>query len=224
MRILKAITTLSILLLTAGTISSAISPVAINEPQLVNGNTAQQVMQTGGPGGALFMEKFDKLGLRYNENFRNCVPLHFDQYVDIFGLKIKIKFDINGWINGKCEMKAFTNVMSLGKDIREVFDIKASDEQIAAFKPAVECHFTKDQLKIAVDAYVARSKQNETALSKLMESPEKAVSQKREITPEEAQLMAMLMTENVCVIPNKDLLKKQIDEIMGIETTPSNPQ
>lgn len=218
MKILKTITTLSILLLTAGTVSNAISPVSINEPSLVKENTTQQVMSSGLAGSAFIFEKLEALNNRYNADFANCEQLHFDQYIDLFGLKFKLKFDINGWIDGKCEMKGFANVMALGKDIREVFNINVSDEQIAAIKPAVECHFTKDQLKVAIDAYIARSKQNEAAISKMLESPEKAISQKREVTPEEAKLMAMLMTENVCTIPNKDTLKKQIDELMGIGT------
>ena len=215
MRILKAITTLSIILLTAGTVGNAISPVSLNEPQLVNEQTAEQVKQTAGPGGAFILEKFDALGNRYNENFANCEPLHFDQYIDLFGFKMKIKFDINGWVDGKCEIKAFANVTALGKDIREIFGIKATDQQIANIRPAVECYFTKEQLKIAIDAYIARSKQNDAAISKMLESPEKAISnEKREITPEEAKLMAMMMTENVCVVPNKDTLKKQFDELL----------
>ena len=216
MKILKAITTLSVLLLTSGAISSAISPVSINEPQLVNENTTRQVQMTGGPGGALFFDKFEQLNQRYSNNFNNCVPLHFDQYIDLFGFKMKIKFDINGWIGDKCEVKAFANVSSLGKDIREVFEVKAADEQIAAIKPAVECHFTKDQLKTVIDAYTARTKQNEAAISTFLESPEKAIEKKREVTPEETKLMMMLMTENACTIPNKDTLKKQIDELFGL--------
>lgn len=218
MRILKTITTLSVLLLTTGVIAGAISPVSVNEPQLVNENTAQQVLKTGGPGGALYMDKFDILGKKYTENFRNCVPLHYDQYMDIFGLKIKLKFDINGWIDSKCEVKAFVNVLGLGKDIREVFEIKASDEQLAAIKAAVECHLTKEQLNIAIDAFVARNAKNEAALSAMMESPEKAISKKREMTPEETRLAQMLFTENACTIPNKEVLKQQINDLMGIGT------
>ena len=183
---------------------------------MVNENTTEQIKKTGGPGGAMFFEKFDALSKRYNENFANCEQLHFDQYLDFFGLKIKIKFDINGWIDNKCEIKAFANVPAIGKDIRQVFEVKATDEQIAAIKPEVECHFTKDQLKIVIDAVVARSAQNEAALKKMMESPEKALETKRQMTPEEEKLVAMLMTENACKIPNKDELMKQFMDL----TTP----
>lgn len=198
--------------------SSAISPVAINEPQMVNENVANQVKKTGGPAGVLYHEKFDMLTKRYNENLRNCVPLHFNQYIDIFGLKIYFNFDINGWVNNKCEIKISGNIKSVGKDIREVYEIKVSDEQLAQINPVVECNFTKDQLAIAVDALVSRNKQSEIALKKMMSAPEKAISLKKQYTPEEEKFFKTMMSENVCQLQNKDELMRKIEKIITPES------
>lgn len=199
-------------------VSVAIQPIAINEPALVNENTAEQVKSTGGPGGALYYDKFAKLSERYTNNLRECVPAHYGQYIDLFGFKLSINMDINGWINDKCEYKFTANVGSIGKDIREVFEIKVSDEKIAQLKPVAKCNFTKAQLNTLVDAIIARNKQE--SLSKLVESSDKKLkTEKPQLTPEEEKLAMMLLTENACAITNKEEMMKLWDEIVKSSTS-----
>jgi hypothetical protein len=46
----------------------------------------------------------------------------------------------------------------------------------------------------------------------------KAAATTKQLTPEEEKLAMMLMTENVCSIPNKDDLMKQFNELVKPET------
>ena len=167
MKKLKLITLLTIIMLSLYPAAKAMSQVAVSESSMVNLHTAQQIKKPNGPDGAMFIQRLEMLSTRYSENFQNCEPLHIDQYYDVFGLKITFKADINGWVNNKCEIKVTGNVISVGKDIREVFEVKAPDEKIAAIKPVVECNFTKEQLKIATEAIAASNAQNEAILIKM---------------------------------------------------------
>lgn len=207
MKIIKALATGLVCLLSIQAISTAISPVVTNEPKSVNENTTEQVLKTGGPAGALYTEKFDKLAKRYEKNLRECVPAHFKQYIDLFGLKININIDINGWKNNKCEYRAEANVPAIGDDIRESFGLTVTDEEFAQIKPVGECHFNQEQLNIAIDALVSEPKNQGQSHKKL--------SKKRETTPEEAKFMQMIMTQQVCQFTNKDEVLKQFDELFG---------
>jgi len=193
----------------------AIQPVSVTEQKSLNEQTAVQLKKSAGPGGAIFMDKLDVLTQRYTENMRNCVPFHFNQYLDLFGLKIYFNIDINGWIDNKCEYKITGNISAIGNDIREVFDVKIADEQISKIKPVIECHFDKTQLNTMIDAFISHNSQTETTVSKMLESPEKRLkNSKYQLTPEEEKLMLMLMSDNVCQVPNKDEIIQQFTELM----------
>ena len=221
MKLLKTFAILAILLVSTQ-ITTALQPVSINEPQLVNENTALQAQKSNNDINKFSSEKLNLLGQRYRNNLKECVPFHFNQSLDLFGLKFYFNLDINGWIDDKCEYKITTQIKSIGKDIREVYNIKATDEQIAAFQPNVECHFTKAQLEVLVDGLFPQNT-NQSAISKMLTSPEKKLKNKaaattKQLTPEEEKLAMMLMTENVCSIPNKDDLMKQFNELVKPET------
>lgn len=203
-------------------ITTAIQPVSINEPQLVNEDTAIQARKNNDDMNKFSSEKLDILAQRYKQDMKECVPFHFNQYIDFFGLKVYFNIDINGWINNKCEYKLSGQIKSIGKDIREVYEIKISDEQIAKFQPVVECHFDKTQLGIFVDGLLSKSSESKSTISKMLESPEKKLSKSStKLTPEEERLATMIMTENVCQVPNKEELMKQLEELMK-SSTPQN--
>lgn len=203
-------------------VSTAIQPVSINEPQLVNEDVAIQARQNNENLNRFSTEKLDILAQRYKQDMKECVPFHFNQYLDFFGLKVYFNIDINGWIDNRCEYKISGQIKSIGKDIREVYEIKISDEQIARFQPVVECHFDKTQLGIFVDGLLSKSSENKSAISKILESPEKRLGKNStKLNSEEEKLATMIMTENVCQVPNKDELMKQLEELMQT-STPQN--
>ena len=203
MKLIK-IFTIGIILLSIQAISTAISPSAINEPMLVNDNFTEQIKQNDSGLSPLYSDKFGLLTKRYEKNLRQCVPAHFNQYLDLFGFKLSINIDINGWIDNKCEYKASANIPSLGDDIRQVYGLKISDEQLSKIKPVGQCQFNQDQLNIAVDALLSAPKES----SKLSKT-----NKNREKTPEEEKFMAMLTTEKVCKFLNKEEVLNQIQEI-----------
>ena len=161
MKKLKSLLIISALLVSIPTATNAMQTKAVKEQQAVNKNSARQ-MQEMTDKNELFTvdQKIDILSKKYLNNFRTCEPLHISESMDIFGLKISFQVDINGWVNNKCSYYMTGNIGGLGKDIREVFNINQSvtDEQIAKFKPVIECNFSKDELNTMVDAFVARSK------------------------------------------------------------------
>lgn len=218
MKKLKSLLIISALLVSIPTIANAMQTKAIKEQQAVNKNSAQQ-MQEMTDKNELFTvdQKIDILSKKYLNNFRTCEPLHITESLDFFGLKISIQVDINGWVNNKCSYYMTGNIGGLGKDIREVFNINQSitDEQIAKFKPVIECNFSKTELNTMVDAFVARSERNTTQIAQMLEKPNKKYNDSiQKLTPEEEKLVQMITTGNVCKIPNSSELMEQFSQFI----------
>lgn len=218
MKRLKSLLIISVLLVSIPTIANAMQTKAIKEQQAVNKNSAQQ-MQEMTDKNELFTvdQKIDILSKKYLNNFRTCEPLHITESLDFFGLKISFQVDINGWVNNKCSYYMTGNIGGLGKDIREVFNINQSitDEQIAKFKPIIECNFSKTELNTMVDAFVARSERNTTQIAQMIEKPNKKYNDSiQKLTPEEEKLVQMITTGNVCKIPNSSELMEQFSQFI----------
>lgn len=218
MKKLKSLLIISALLVSIPTATNAMQTKAVKEQQAVNKNSAQQ-MQKMSDKNELFTvdQKIDILSKKYLNNFRTCEPLHISESMDIFGLKISFQVDINGWVNNKCSYYMTGNIGGLGKDIREVFNINQSitDEQIAKFKPVIECNFSKTELNTMVDAFVARSERNTTQIAQMLEKPNKKYNDSiQKLTPEEEKLVQMITTGNVCKIPNSSELMEQFSQFI----------
>lgn len=218
MKKIKSLLIISALLLSIPTATNAMQTKAVKEQQAVNKNSARQ-MQEMTDKNELFTvdQKIDILSKKYLNNFRTCEPLHISESMDIFGLKISFQVDINGWVNNKCSYYMTGNIGGLGKDIREVFNINQSvtDEQIAKFKPVIECNFSKDELNTMVDAFVARSERNTTQIAQMLEKPNKKYNDSiQKLTPEEEKLVQMITTGNVCKIPNSSELMEQFSQFI----------
>ncbi len=219
MKKLKSLLIITALLLSIPTVASAMQTKTIKEQQAVNKNSAQQMQEKADKNEFLAIDKqIDVLSKRYIDNFRTCEPLHISESMDIFGLKISFQVDINGWVNNKCSYYMTGNINGLGKDIREVFNINQSvvtDEQLAKFKPVIECNFSKDELNTMVDAFIARSEKNTTQISQMLEKPNKKYSDTvQKLTPEEEKLVQMIASGNVCKIPNASELMEQFSQII----------
>lgn len=218
MKRLKSLLIISALLVSIPTATNAMQTKAVKEQQAVNKNSAQQ-MQKMSDKNELFTvdQKIDILSKKYLNNFRTCEPLHISESMDFFGLKISIQVDINGWVNNKCSYYMTGNIGGLGKDIREVFNINQSitDEQIAKFKPVIECNFSKTELNTMVDAFVARSERNTTQIAQMLEKPNKKYNDSiQKLTPEEEKFVQMITTGNVCKIPNSSELMEQFSQFI----------
>lgn len=218
MKKLKSLLIISALLVSIPTATNAMQTKAVKEQQAVNKNSARQ-MQEMTDKNELFTvdQKIDILSKKYLNNFRTCEPLHISESMDIFGLKISFQVDINGWVNNKCSYYMTGNIGGLGKDIREVFNINQSvtDEQIAKFKPVIECNFSKAELNTMVDAFVARSERNTTQIAQMLEKPNKKYNDSiQKLTPEEEKFVQMITTGNVCKIPNSSELMEQFSQFI----------
>lgn len=216
MKKIKSLLIISALLVSIPTIANAMQTKAIKEQQAVNKNSAQQ-MQEMTDKNELFTvdQKIDILSKKYLNNFRTCEPLHITESMDIFGLKISFQVDINGWVNNKCSYYMTGNIGGLGKDIREVFNINQSvtDEQIAKFKPVIECNFSKDELNTMIDAFIARNERNTIQIAQMLEKPNKKYNDSiQKLTPEEEKFVQMITTGNVCKIPNSSELMEQFSQ------------
>lgn len=218
MKKIKSLLIISALLVSIPTATNAMQTKAVKEQQAVNKNSARQ-MQEMTDKNELFTvdQKIDILSKKYLNNFRTCEPLHISESMDIFGLKISFQVDINGWVNNKCSYYMTGNIGGLGKDIREVFNINQSvtDEQIAKFKPVIECNFSKDELNTMVDALVARRERYTTQIAQMLEKPNKKYNDSiQKLTPEEEKLVQMITTGNVCKIPNSSELMEQFSQFI----------
>lgn len=218
MKKIKSLLIISALLLSIPTATNAMQTKAVKEQQAVNKNSARQMQEMTDKNELYTVDqKIDILSKKYLNNFRTCEPLHISESMDIFGLKISFQVDINGWVNNKCSYYMTGNIGGLGKDIREVFNINQSvtDEQIAKFKPVIECNFSKDELNTMVDAFVARSERNTTQIAQMLEKPNKKYNDSiQKLTPEEEKLVQMITTGNVCKIPNSSELMEQFSQFI----------
>lgn len=218
MKKLKSLLIISALLVSIPTATNAMQTKAVKEQQAVNKNSARQMQEMTDKNDLFTVDqKIDILSKKYLNNFRTCEPLHISESMDIFGLKISFQVDINGWVNNKCSYYMTGNIGGLGKDIREVFNINQSvtDEQIAKFKPVIECNFSKDELNTMVDAFVARSERNTTQIAQMLEKPNKKYNDSiQKLTPEEEKLVQMITTGNVCKIPNSSELMEQFSQFI----------
>ena len=206
--------------LAVGTSVMAMQTKNVTVQKAVNKNSAEDMNTKSANYEKLAIDKVNQLTERYLSNLRNCEPVHINEYLDIFGLKLSFKLDINGWTDNKCGYQITGNVGGLGKDIREVFEVKVSDESIAKIQPLIECNFTKDQLNTLVDAILARQEQNMTQISQMLENPDKKYDySKKKLTPEEEALIQMLASGNVCTVPNMQEVMQQFTEIMMPATT-----
>lgn len=218
MKKLKSLLIISALLVSIPTIANAMQTKAVKEQQAVNKNSARQ-MQEMTDKNELFTvdQKIDILSKKYLNNFRTCEPLHITESLDFFGLKISIQVDINGWVNNKCSYYMTGNIGGLGKDIREVFNINQSvtDEQIAKFKPVIECNFSKAELNTMIDAFIARNERNTIQIAQMLEKPNKKYNDSiQKLTPEEEKFVQMITTGNVCKIPNSSELMEQFSQFI----------
>lgn len=218
MKKIKSLLIISALLVSIPTATNAMQTKTVKEQQAVNKNSARQ-MQEMTDKNELFTvdQKIDILSKKYLNNFRTCEPLHISESMDIFGLKISFQVDINGWVNNKCSYYMTGNIGGLGKDIREVFNINQSvtDEQIAKFKPVIECNFSKDELNTVVDAFIARNERNTIQIAQMLEKPNKKYNDSiQKLTPEEEKFVQMITTGNVCKIPNSSELMEQFSQFI----------
>lgn len=218
MKKLKSLLIVSALLVSIPAATNAMQTKAVKEQQAVNKNSARQ-MQEMTDKNELFTvdQKIDILSKKYLNNFRTCEPLHISESMDIFGLKISFQVDINGWVNNKCSYYMTGNIGGLGKDIREVFNINQSvtDEQIAKFKPVIECNFSKAELNTMIDAFIARNERNTIQIAQMLEKPNKKYNDSiQKLTPEEEKFVQMITTGNVCKIPNSSELMEQFSQFI----------
>ncbi len=169
---------ISLLLVGTYSVANAIQSPNIEEQKSINQNAVEQAQGKTVTTPNIFEEQFNALSARYMNNFRQCEPLHVNQYLDIFGLKLGFKLDINGWVDNKCSYEIKGRIDGIGKDIREVFNINIEDEAISKIEPIIKCDFTKDQLNILVDGMIARSETKEQVRDMLQDPAEKYVARK----------------------------------------------
>lgn len=222
--------TLAVLAISATCVNAATS-LNVKEQKAINQKTATVVKSNLEGEDLAFFNKFEELSTRYLNNFRNCEPIHVSQSIDLFGLKISYKIDVNGWQDNKCGYVLTGKIGGIGKDIREVFDIKISDEDIAKFEPIIKCDFTKDQLNILVDAVIANYNKKATIMSELLQDPTEkysATSEKNKLTPEEEKLVRMIAEGKACSVPNMNELLQNLNSTTPVQpkqpTTPSKTQ
>ena len=197
-------------------IAGALQTSNVEVAKDVNQDTAVQVREVG----AAAVDSVTELMDRYMTNFRTCEPLHISQAIDIFGLKAFYQFDINGWVDNKCSYYMTGNIGGLGKDIRDVFKVKATDEDIAKIKPIVQCNFNQEQLDILVDGFIAA--QERKINEKVMPISDKS-STKKKLSPAEEKMMEMLMGGQVCTIPNQEQLMQDFSKLMGLPSPTTVP-
>lgn len=212
--------TLAFLAITSS-VAMASTTLNIKEQKNINQKTAKVVKSNLEADDLAFYNKFEELSSRYINNFRDCQQLHVSQSIDLFGLKISYKIDVNGWQDNKCGYMITGKIGGIGKDIREIFDIKISDEDIAKFEPIIKCDFTKDQLNILVDAVIANYNKKANIMSELLQDPTEkysAITDKNKLTPEEEKLIKMIADGKACSIPNMN------DLIQGFGATSQQTQ
>ena len=198
----------------------AIQTPSVEAHRAINKDAAEQFKQSDSGKLSSVVNTLLELGNRYYGNLRTCEQIHVHQYIDFFGLKLSFNADVNGWVDGKCQYRITVNIGGVGKDIRDLYDVRFTDEAIAKIKPIIACDFTQENLNILVDAIIASQQQTVEQYKKMLENPaEKYVANsKRKMTPQEEAAVAMLTGGNVCYIQNKEELMNNFSELMNLYT------
>jgi len=189
--------------LLAGTGCIAIQTVSVNEQKAINETTSQQytdIVKSAQNENSL---QWTELSKRYEKNLRTCEPAHFAQTLDLFGLKISFNADINGWVDNKCSYSLTGKIHSVGKDIREVYNLNFADEDIAKIEPQIKCDFTKTELNTLVDGILDAS---QTAGKTTKVTSKKETTS---LTPAEQKAAEMLLSGKVCTVPNMNEVMQQ---------------
>lgn len=214
----KLLTTIVLTTAILGTlpITYALTNTQIDNQKDINHDTVTQILSKKANKDAIWEAKANELTTRYYNNIKTCEPAHFNQYIDIFGLKISIKADINGWIDNKCNYTFSGKIGGLGKDIKDVFEIDIADKTINRFEPKFECNFTKSDLENIVTVIKEASASDNEAISQVLQSPEKKYTKNNssELTKNEEKLLSTLTNGKTCKLLNKDELMNNFSEIM----------
>lgn len=181
----------------------------INTPQKAEGTNSLQVSDNN-----VLSVKENLLEQRYISNFKNCELLHIQQKYDFFGLKVGFTFDINGWVDNKCSYKLSGEINGIGKDIREVYGVKVTDEELSELKPVIECKFNQEQLDTLVDVVMQNRKSEKKYLGSILKKNDgKLLEQPEQLTPDEQKLLSMIVAGETCFIPNQEELMQKFGEI-----------
>ena len=189
---MKKITTLLVLLtlsLTTNLATFAAKAVNIDEQKNSNAKTVKTLKATAAKEDAQFYNKVEILTEKYINNFRECKPLHINQNIDFFGLKIGYSIDIDE------DIEKFTPIIKCD----------FTQEQLNILVDAVISNYNKKADIMTRMLQDPTDKYNEKLQNKL--------------TPEEEKLVAMLAGGTACSIPNLNELIKQIPDIMPAQQT-----
>ncbi len=199
----------------AGSACLAIQTINVDEQKAVSQttNTKYQEFAKSGVNSETYLQ-LAELGKRYSNNFRNCEQVHFLQDIDLFGLKLSIKADINGWIDNKCSYEMSFKVGGLGKDINDVYGLNIKDEDISKIEPKVVCNFSQEELNTLVDAVLASLKRAEETKSIEVSDKSAATSSKSQLSQEEKTAIGMLIGSGACTAPDMSAIITQYSELV----------
>jgi len=193
--------------LSAGTGCIAIQTMGVNEQVSVNKTNSGQYADMAKAALNESSLQWNALSKRYENNLRNCESAHFAQTLDLFGLKISFNADINGWVDNKCSYTLTGKIHSVGKDIREVYNLTFRDEDIAKIEPSVKCNFDKNELNTLIDGLIAASKRTEDAKT--------GGKKPSPMTAAEKKAFDMLTSGKVCTVPN---MSEIVQQYMNLNT------
>ncbi len=199
----------------AGSACLAIQTINVDEQKAVSQttNTKYQEFAKSGVNSETYLQ-LAELGKRYSNNFRNCEQVHFLQDIDLFGLKLSIKADVNGWIDNKCSYEMSFKVGGLGKDINDVYGLNIKDEDISKIEPKVVCNFSQEELNTLVDAVLASIKRAEETKSIEVSDKTDTKSSQSQLLPEEKKAIGMLIGSGACTAPDMSSIITQYSELV----------
>lgn len=198
----------------AGSACLAIQTINVDEQKAVSQttNTKYQEFVNTGVNSETSL-KLLELGKRYSNNFRNCEQVHFLQDIDLFGLKLSIKADINGWIDNKCSYEMSFKVGGLGKDINDVYGLNIKDEDISKIEPKVVCNFSQEELNTLIDGVAASMRRAEEVKTLEVSDKTAATSEKTQLSQEEKKALGMLIGSGACTAPDMSAIMTQYTEL-----------
>lgn len=176
----------------------------IAAPNVANTNPEQQMSQDLASELNKFMSPEDLAKNFMNGYFsylRECKPYDINFGFNVIDLGMQTQLKVDGWVEEKCVYNVSGKITHLSDNIRNMFNVKMQDAELAKIEPVFQCKFSKTQLDKIIDI-LEEETMNE--MKKDVYSPAQQDIEKKH----QGEIIKILSSAGTCEFLNADEIMK----------------
>lgn len=151
-------------------------------------------------------------GNKLVDNVKTCTPYSETMVTDVSGVNFSFKVSINGWKNNKCYLNFISDTKGIASSFENIYGVSASQADIYAFAPKVQCAFTKQQLEYVGDSILEENARKNGG--KMLKNPSDISLGK--LSSSDTKLLDVIMNDKACTILNANDLENMMQSILGL--------